>query len=250
MKIDLKNKVVLITGATGGIGAAMVHAFSQTQATLAIHYLSNKSKAVDLAVNSGNNSKTFMANLSSPDEAQNLFNEVVKHYEGIDVIINNAGIYTHSPISSDEWYEQWLHTMNTNLNTTGLLCKLAIAHFLEKGGGRIINIASRAAFRGDTGDYLAYAASKGGLVSLTKTIARSFGKNNIIAFSIAPGFVRTQMAKEFIEKNGEQQILNEISLPELTEAEDLAPTAVFLASGMMDHATGSTIDINAGSYMR
>ncbi|MDF1550812.1 MAG: SDR family NAD(P)-dependent oxidoreductase, partial [Bacteroidales bacterium] len=146
--------------------------------------------------------------------------------------------------------KQWIQTINTNLNSAGLLCKLAISHFLETGGGRIINIVSRAAFRGDTGDYLAYAASKGGLVSLTKTIARSFGKNNIIAFSIAPGFVRTQMAKEFIEKNGEQQILNEISLPELTEAEDVAPTAVFLASGMMDHATGSTIDINAGSYMR
>jgi len=97
---------------------------------------------------------------------------------------------------------------------------------------------------------LAYAASKGGLVSLTKSIARAYGKNNIKAFSIAPGFVRTPMAEEFINQNGEDKVVGEIALPKLTEAEDIAPTAVFLASGFMDHATGSTIDINAGSYMR
>ena len=128
--------------------------------------------------------------------------------------------------------------------------RLAIKQFQQTSGGRIINISSRAAFRGDTGDYLAYAASKGGMISLTKTIARSFGKDNIKAFSIAPGFVRTPMAQGYIDKFGEKDILNEISLPKLTEVEDVAPLITFMASGKMDHATGCTIDINAGSYMR
>ena len=131
-----------------------------------------------------------------------------------------------------------------------MLCKLAIPIFKRQGGGRIINIASRAAFRGDTDEYLAYAASKGGLVSLTRTIARAYGKNNIKAFIVAPGFVKTKMAKEFIQIHGKKSIIDELSLKKLTEPEDVAPAIVFLASGMMDHVTGNTIDINAGSYIR
>ena len=116
-------------------------------------------------------------------------------------------------------------------------------------GGRIINIASRAAFRGDTKDYLAYAASKGGMVSLTRSIARAWGKQGIVAFTIAPGWVMTDMAKQFIAQNGDEVVLNELALAELTQPSDVAPTVVFLASGLSDHATGCTIDINAGSYV-
>lgn len=250
MKIDLKNKIVLITGATGGIGKAMVLAFAQANATVAIHYHKNETEALRLVNEAANWSKAFRADLSNPLQAEKLFNEVLLHFKKIDVIINNSGIFEYSPIAAKDWFEKWKRTIDTNLNSVGLLCKLAIDHFLTSGGGKIINISSRAAFRGETGDYMAYAASKGGLISLTKTIARSFGKNNIVAFSIAPGFVRTPMADNFFEKNNEETVLNQIALPELTEAEDVAPTAVFLASGMADHATGSTFDINAGSYMR
>jgi NAD(P)-dependent dehydrogenase (short-subunit alcohol dehydrogenase family) len=110
-------------------------------------------------------------------------------------------------------------------------------------------MASRAAFRGDTIDYLAYAASKGGMVSLTRSIARGFGKQNIKAFLIAPGFVRTEMAQEFIDFYGEEKTIADLALPKLTEPDDIAPLVVFLASGMADHATGGTFDINAGSYV-
>jgi 3-oxoacyl-[acyl-carrier protein] reductase len=250
MKINLPNQIILITGASSGIGKAMVKSFAAAGATIAIHYNSNKQAAEELAKQAGNNSKSFQANLSQPTDAEKLFSAVINHYGRLDVLINNAGIFEFSPISSENWLEMWQRTMDTNLTSAALLCKFAIEHFLEKDGGKIINISSRAAFRGDTKDYLAYAASKGGMVALTKSIARAYGKNNIKAFSIAPGFVRTPMAEEFIEQNGEEEVLKEIALAKLTMPEDIAPTAVFLASGHMDHATGSTIDINAGSYVR
>jgi len=167
-------------------------------------------------------------------------------------LVNNAGVFLKSPIESSiqEWASDWDKTLNINLKATALLSKLAIDEFMKHpDGGRIIHIASRAAFRGDLNDYLAYAASKGGMVSFSRSIARSFGKQNIKSFVIAPGFVFTPMAAPFIAEAGEDFVLNEISLPTLTKTSEIAPTVVFLASGYMDHATGCTIDINAGSYM-
>jgi NAD(P)-dependent dehydrogenase (short-subunit alcohol dehydrogenase family) len=143
----------------------------------------------------------------------------------------------------------WQKTMAVNLQATALLCSKAVEHFKTTGGGIIINISSRAAFRGDTEKYLAYAASKGGVVSLTRSIARAYGKQNIIAFNIAPGFVKTDMANEFIDIYGENYVLDDIALPELTEPADLAPLVTLLASGLANHATGGTFDVNAGSYV-
>lgn len=136
------------------------------------------------------------------------------------------------------------------MTAVGVLTKLGIDHFKEQGGGRFIYIGSRAVFRGETEEYLAYAASKGGLTSLARSVARSFGKYNIKSFIVSPGFTRTQMAESFIEKYGEERILKEIALNELTKPEDIAPLIAMLSSGLMDHATGATIDINAGSHIR
>ncbi|WP_317129010.1 SDR family NAD(P)-dependent oxidoreductase [Mangrovivirga cuniculi] len=113
----------------------------------------------------------------------------------------------------------------------------------------MINISSRAAYRGDTPDYLAYGASKGALVSLTKSIARAYGKDDIKAFEIAPGFTRTDMAQDFIDQYGENYALDDIALKNLTEPGDISPTIVFLLSGKADHLTGTSIDVNAGSYV-
>ncbi len=127
---------------------------------------------------------------------------------------------------------------------------MGIEHFRKNGGGRFIYIGSRAAFRGETEEFLAYAASKGGLTSLARSVARSFGKENIKSFIVSPGFTRTQMAESFIEKYGEERVLKEIALNELTKPEDISPLIAMLCSGLMDHATGATIDINAGSHIR
>jgi NAD(P)-dependent dehydrogenase (short-subunit alcohol dehydrogenase family) len=126
---------------------------------------------------------------------------------------------------------------------------LAIQHFKTRQSGRIINIASRAAFRGDTAEFLAYAASKGGVVSLSRSIARAFGKDGITCFVVAPGWVKTDMAEDSIKEYGEEFILQGNALDRLTEPEDIAPMVTLLASGLADHATGTSIDINAASYV-
>lgn len=252
MKINLKNKVILVTGASRGIGKAIAKSLAESGATIALHYNKNKDIAQELVKNLGNNSKSFQANLSNPKNAEKIFYEVLRAYKKIDVLVNNAGIFVKSPVglNYDNWLKNWNKTINVNLTSAGILCYSAINHFKKNSGGRIINIASRAAFRGETEEYLAYAASKGGLVSLSRSIARSFGKYNIKSFVIAPGFVRTEMAKEYLEKHEKEMIENELSLNEVTEPKDIAPVVALIASGMMDHATGCTIDINAGSYMR
>ena len=251
MKIDLTGMNILITGASRGIGQAIARLLGRAGAILAIHYHQNQESAQKLQKEIGSPSEIFQADLADSKECIHLFEQVEEKFGHIDVLINNAGIAIQSPVElePETWIRDWESTLKVNLSATALLCKLAIRHFLNHKGGRIINIASRAAFRGDTIDYLAYAASKGGMVSLTRSIARGFGKQNIKAFLIAPGFVRTDMAQRFIDFYGEEKTISDLALNRLTEPEDVAPMVVFLASGLADHATGGTFDINAGSYV-
>ncbi len=252
MKIDLSGKSVLVTGASRGIGAAIARGFAQSGARVAVHYGRQHEAAERLAAELGSGAEVFGADLATPANADALWAAVAARFGRIDVLVNNAGIAIGSPLESDTsgWIADWEATHAVNLTASAVLCRAAVSHFAAAGGGRIVNIASRAAFRGDTPDYMAYAASKAGLVALTRSIARGFGKQGIVAFVVAPGFTRTEMAQDFIDQYGEDYALNDIALPRLTEPADVAPTVVFLASGLADHATGSVIDINAGSYMR
>jgi NAD(P)-dependent dehydrogenase (short-subunit alcohol dehydrogenase family) len=165
--------------------------------------------------------------------------------------VNNAGIAINMPagMPTDAWSEAWNTTMAVNLRAVELLSRLAIDHFQQHDGGRIINIASRAAFRGDSPEYMSYAASKGGVVALTRSIARGYGKAGVCAFVVAPGFVRTEMAQEVIDEHGEDRVTGDLALDRLTEPADVTPLVVLLASGLADHATGGTFDVNAGSYV-
>ena len=251
MEISLKGKIVLVTGGSRGIGEAFCRALAKAGASVALHFNANEEKANAVVSEIETTSKAFQANLENSADIILLFEQVKEHFGQIDVLINNAGVAFSSDLGSndEEWLKDWDKTFAVNTRATGLLCKKAIEHFREIGGGRIINISSRAAFRGDTLDYLAYGASKGAIPSLTRSIARYCGKENIKAFNIAPGFVRTDMTQDFMDQYGEDFALNDIALPELTEPKDLAPMVVLLASGLADHATGSTIDINAASYV-
>ena len=251
MHIDLTSKSVLITGGSRGIGAAAVRAFAASGARVAVHCGRNIDAAKALAAEVGRGAEAFQADLSDPRACTPLWDAVVARFGRVDVLVNNAGVASSAPLDGDEtaWLEGWTRTMAVNLTAVGLLCRAAVAHFQAHGGGRIVNISSRAAFRGDTPDYLAYAASKGGVVALTRSIARGFGKQGIVAFDVAPGFTRTEMAEAFIDRYGEDFASRDIALSRLTEPGDIAPTLVFLASGLADHATGTTIDLNAGSYV-
>ncbi|MFC3813026.1 SDR family NAD(P)-dependent oxidoreductase [Lacihabitans lacunae] len=249
MQIDLSNKKIIITGASSGIGKAIAKSLMASGAQVAIHCNANTEAANELLIE-GNNSQVFKANLGNPEEIEPFFTDVLQAFGKIDLIVHNAGIFEKHALDDSNWLEVWQKSMRVNLDAVGILTQLGINHFKEnKDGGRMIYVASRAAFRGETEDYLAYAASKGGVVSLGRTVARSFGKYNIKSFLLAPGFTQTPMAQSFIDEHGEDAVLSELSLKTLTQPEDIAPIVNLIAAGLMDHATGSTIDFNAGSYV-
>ncbi|CAN5499455.1 SDR family oxidoreductase [soil metagenome] len=258
LSIDLSGKVVLVTGASRGIGKATAEAFGDAGARVAVHYASNENAARGVSARCGNAADVFQTDLSNPTSAQNLWDEVLSRFGQIDVLVNNAGIAEAAPPETDlpDWLNVWERTMAINATAPAVLCRAACEHFAERhaGGdtpiaGRIVNVASRAAFRGDTPEYLAYAASKGALVAMTRSIARGYGRKGTAAFVVAPGFTQTDMARPFMERYGADYATSDLALPTLTQPEDIAPTIVFLASGLADHATGATIDLNAGSYV-
>jgi len=251
MQVNLKNKHILVTGGSRGIGHAIASYLVASGARVAIQYNRNTNRANKVKKELGPRAQLFRADFAKPMEVSGFFYNVLKEMKHIDVVINNAGVAIKSnPDGNDmEWLDDWLKTMDVNLNATALICKKAVQHFQDRKGGIIINMASRAAFRGDTKEYMAYAASKAGIVALTRSLARAYGKSNIKAFIVAPGFVRTEMAQDFFDEYGENYGTDDISLPTLTEPGDVAPLVAFLASGLADHATGGTFDINAGSYL-
>ena len=247
---------VLVTGASRGIGLQIVKDLLDQGHDIALHYNKNNSELKSLVKNYKSDSFMFKADLSSIDDISNLVNETCKKFDFPDCIINNAGIAESANISLgiNEWSNLFEKTMNINLKAPALLIKQFICiKRIKKINSRlrIINISSRAAFRGEQQEYISYACSKGALLSLTKTISKSFGKNdNIIAISIAPGFVRTEMAQKFIDKHGEEIATEGITLDRLTLPSDISPLVTLITEGKLDHATGSTIDMNAGSYLR
>jgi len=251
LQIDLSGQTVLVTGASRGIGAAIARTLGQAGARVALHYGRSQDQAQALATEIGNGSAVFAADLAEPAACAALWQDVVSRFGTVDAVVNNAGIAIESPLdhATDDWIRDWDLTMTVNVTATALLCRSALAHFGARGG-RIVNIASRAAFRGDTPDYLAYAASKAAVVALTRSIARGFGKRGVKASTLAPGFTRTDMAQAFIDQYGEAFAMGDIALDRLTEPKDIAPTVAFLLSGLADHATGTSIDLNAASYVR
>jgi 3-oxoacyl-[acyl-carrier protein] reductase len=252
LEINLAGQTVLVTGASRGIGTAIARRLGASGARVAVHYGHGREAAEALAQEIGNGASAFGADLADAAECVSLWSAVEARFGAIHGLVNNAGIAVQSALSSPtaDWLSDWNRTLAVNLTATGLLSRAAIAHFQRAGNGRIVNIASRAAFRGDQPDYFAYAASKAGIVALTRSIARGFGKAGIKAFVVAPGFTRTEMAQAFIDQYGEHYASSDIALDRLTEPEDIAPTIAFLLSGLADHATGSTIDLNAASYVR
>jgi NAD(P)-dependent dehydrogenase (short-subunit alcohol dehydrogenase family) len=165
----------------------------------------------------------------------------------IDVLVNNAGAWLASPLEpAAEWVDGWRDNLRLNLEAPADLCRLAIQHFAARGGGIIVNITSRSAHRGDDADHLAYGAAKGGLLALSRGIARGYARQGVLAYAIAPGWVDTEIA-DGIDKASAAAAL---PLGEITPASDVAEIVAFCASGRSRHATGTTIDISGADYVR
>ncbi|HET6463734.1 MAG TPA: SDR family oxidoreductase [Candidatus Krumholzibacteria bacterium] len=250
MNIDLKDTRALVTGASRGIGKAIAMALMDSGARVVVHYRTER-EAAQALVSPYEGSTTLAADLNDPRQCVDLFRRAEDALGGINLLVNNAGIAIPSSLDSgDDWVADWERTMRVNLTASAILTREAILAALSRGDLRIVYIGSRAAFRGDTPDYLAYAASKGGLTSLARSIARGYGKQGVRSFVVAPGFTRTEMAEDFIRAYGEDYAMKDIALDRMTEPRDIAPLVVFLASGLADHATGTSIDVNAASYVR
>lgn len=189
--------------------------------------------------------------LADQEELNDKLKPVFQREKAPDVLVNNAGIFEESgfDIRDEEWLDNWYRTMAVNLRAPALLSKWALNRWKSNGEGILVNIASRAAYRGDTQEFAAYAASKGGLVAFTKSFARGFGELGVAAYSIAPGFIKTDMAMDSIEVYGEEYLTEGMAFDEITSPEEVAELVHFLASGRVKHMTGSTFHINGGSYM-
>lgn len=251
MTIDLSDQTILVTGASRGIGRATAVALAEAGATVAVHYGTSRAAAAEVAKTCGNGARPFPADFTDVEDTSSLFEDVTDSLGPVDALVLNAGVALSTPLdaSDESWHRDWRETMHVNLRAPELLSRHALSHFQAHGGGRLIGISSRAAFRGDTPDYMTYAASKGGLVALMRSIARGFGGDGITAFTIAPGFTRTDMVQDFVDEYGEDHLTGDLALDTLTEPKDIAPLVTFLVSGHADHATGTTIDVNAGSYV-
>ncbi len=252
MTIDLSGKTVLVTGASRGIGAALARALAGAGARVGVHYNRRLDEAERLVASMGGDHPILQADLADARDCVRLWGDAVRALGHVDVLVNNAGVapLTAPGAELDDWLRNWEVTMTVNLRAAELLSREAVAHFKKIAGGRLIHIASRAAFRGDQPEYITYAASKAGMVALSRSIARAYGKEGVRSFIVAPGFTRTEMAQEFIDAYGEAHVIKDLALERLTEPEDIAPIVVLLASGLADHATGTSIDVNAGSYVR
>ena len=247
---------VLLTGSSKGIGHKIAEDLLAEGHELALHYNKNESSLDALLKKDKTGSFSIQADLSQQDEIKKMVINTIDKLSFPDCIINNAGIAESADITIDinNWSKMFDRTIDVNLKAPSIIFKEFLKYKREKKINsrlRIINIASRAAFRGEQQDYISYACSKGGIISLTKTMSRSFGESdNIVAISIAPGFVRTEMAQSFIDMHGEDVVKQGITLDRLTEPKDISPIVSLIVSGKMDHSTGSTIDVNGGSFLR
>jgi len=250
--ILLDNRIVLITGAAGGIGSAIARGVVAGGGKALIHDVNNDGIAL-LAKELGEAAYPLPADLRNPMEVANLWTRALRVHGSIDVLVNNAGIYPPAPLDAtlNDWLDLWDVSLAVNLKAPAILAREAIATYTNQaGGGIIINMASRAAFHGEDPDYWHYAAAKAGVVALTRTIARQNGRQGVTAFAIAPGYVDTSFNKVFAEEVGVQVAAADTGLGEVAQPQDVANLVLFLATGLAKHATGTTIDINGASYVR
>ena len=254
--IDLTGKTVLVTGGSRGIGAAMVEQLTSCGAHVLLHYAKSREKAEALAAKveaAGKGKATLIgADLSDPAAADRLWESAMKATPRIDTLVNNAaiadGVAIEEPL--ENWHATWGRVLQVNLQAAADLSRSAIHHFRAHGGGRIINVASRAAHRGEVATGWPYAASKAGLIAMTKTIARQYAKDNVLAFAIAPGFTDTDMAYEGATEADLKRILGEIPLGTMASPNEIGALTAFLCSDHVRHLTGATLDINGASYVR
>jgi NAD(P)-dependent dehydrogenase (short-subunit alcohol dehydrogenase family) len=232
---------ILVTGSTRGIGGAIAEVLRGRGARVLGH---GRATTGDI----------LGEDLEAPGAGGRLWGRALERLDGrIDVLVNNAGVFEAAGVdlSEADWEAAWSRTLQINLRAAADLSRLAVRHFLDRpGGGRIVNVASRAAYRGDSPAHWHYAASKAGMVAMTKSIARGFAARDVLAFAVCPGFTMTGMADDYLASRGGEKLLADIPLGRVADPEEVAVAVAFLALEAPASMTGAVLDINGASYVR
>jgi NAD(P)-dependent dehydrogenase (short-subunit alcohol dehydrogenase family) len=247
------ERVVLVTGASRGIGRATALRFGEQGDTVVVHYVSDEGAARSTVASLGpGRHRAVRGDVSDPDEVRSLVAQVVADLGRIDVLVNNAGIYESHPVigtTYEDWHAVWRRTLATNLQGPADLIHQVVPHMVAAGGGRIVNVSSRGAFRGEP-EHAAYGASKAGLNSLSQSMARALAPHGIYVTTVAPGFVETDMAAPYLDGPEGAAIRSQTPMDRAATADEIARVVVFLASPGSDSTTGAIVDVNGASYLR
>ena len=253
MNIDYRGKTVLVTGSSSGIGRAIAQAFAESSATVAVHYHSNENGGREtLESLNGKDHMLVQGDISLPHEASRIVEEVITGMDRMDILVNNAALieqFNFDDLSYEEWVAIWDRTLGANLvgHTNVSFC--AIQQMKKRGGGKIVNISSRGAFRGEP-TAPAYGASKAGINSFGQSMAQALIKHNIFIYTLAPGYVETERVAPILEGPEGENIKNQSPFGRVAKPEEVARAAVLLASEGTDFMTGCIVDINGASYLR
>lgn len=251
--MDFTGKKVLVTGGSRGIGRAVALAFAGRGAVVAVNYRKDRDAAEEtVQMLPGGSHIVVQADVSQPDDVRRLIDSVVEQIGGLDIVVNNAGVFFDHPLDEvtfDQWREAWRRTLDINLTGPADVCYCAARHMIKAGGGRIVNVSSRGAFRGEP-DSPAYGASKAGLNAMSQSLARRLAPFNIFVGVVAPGFVETDMAAELLDGPEGEGIRNQSPLGRVARPEEVAHAVLFLASEGAEFSTGAVLDVNGASYLR
>jgi 3-oxoacyl-[acyl-carrier protein] reductase len=245
------SRAVLVTGASRGIGAAVAAAFARSGDRIAVHYGAREERAREVQASlPGDGHIVVGADLLDAGAVRRMVDEVADGLGGIDVLVNNAGIFEPHPITDTsyfEWQESWRRTVGVNLIGAANVTWCVVQHM--GGGGRIVNVASRGAFRGEP-DQPGYGASKAGLIAFGQSLARALGPRGISVTAVAPGFTETEMAATELAGESGVRRRAESPLGRVATPEEVAAAVLYLASPEAEMASGTVLDVNGASYLR
>jgi 3-oxoacyl-[acyl-carrier protein] reductase len=251
--MDFSKNKVLITGGSRGIGKACAQAFAARGAQIAINFHSNRKAAQETLDDlPGGAHMLIQADVAQPNSAQRMIDMVVQEFGGLDIVVNNAGISQKHPVDAvdyETWQQAWQRILAINLVGPANVMYWAVQHMKSFGGGRIVNLSSRGAFRGEP-EQPAYGASKAGLNSLSQSLAQQVAKHNIYIGVVAPGYVETDMAAKTLSGPEGESIRRQSPLERVARPEEVAYAVLFLASEGSEFSTGTILDVNGASYLR
>lgn len=250
---DFEGQCAFVTGASRGIGRAIASAFAARGARVAVCYQGNEAAAREtLGALHGDGHCLVRADLADAAQTERAVAETIEALGGLHIVVNNAGIFEHHPpldTAYDDWYQAWQTTLAVNLTGPANVCWCAARHMREHGGGRIINVSSRGAFRGEP-NAPAYGASKAGLNAMSQSLAIALAPHGISVGVVAPGFVETDMAQALLDGPGGDAIRAQSPLNRVARPDEVAAAVLFLATPGAAFATGTIIDVNGASYLR